>query len=174
MKKIYLFIYLITLCTVCSIVLIGCATIVGYGGTEEVNFQSTPNEANIIITDESGTKLFEGKTPTIIPLEKKKGYFSGKTYTVRLSKEGYKDQVTTINTKVNGWYTGGNCIFGGLLGWLIVDPLTGAMWTFDQNNINTTLELQKQSSLMKSNGMHVLLLQDVPSSLKDKMIKLTN
>ena len=29
----------------------------------------------------------------------------------------------------DGWYIGGNILVGGLIGWFIVDPLTGAMYT---------------------------------------------
>lgn len=29
---------------------------------------------------------------------------------------------------MNGWYIG-NLLFGGIIGLLIVDPATGAMWT---------------------------------------------
>ena len=39
-----------------------------------------------------------------------------------------------LETRMNGWYLG-NIIFGGLIGALIVDPATGAMWTFKENDI---------------------------------------
>ena len=39
-----------------------------------------------------------------------------------------KDISFNIKPTPNGWYLAGNFIFGGLLGWLIVDPATGAMW----------------------------------------------
>jgi hypothetical protein len=148
----------------------GCATIFGWGGSEEVNVRSNPDQAILTITDESGTKVFEGNTPTIVSLEKKKGYFSGKTYTLIISKEGYTDKTISIDTKANGWYLGGNLIFGGLIGWLIVDPLTGAMWTFDNNEVDVTLESQKEGSLESSNQVKVVLLKDVPESLRAKMI----
>ncbi len=35
---------------------------------------------------------------------------------------------------MNGWYAG-NIVFGGLIGILIVDPATGAMWDIKENNI---------------------------------------
>jgi len=150
----------------------GCATIFGWGGPELVNIRSTPDQAKVLITDESGTDVFEGTTPTNVTLEKKKGFFSGKTYTLKISKEGYSDKVIMIDTQANGWYLGGNLVFGGLIGWFIVDPATGAMWTFDTNEVNATLEEMKEGSIDKAMELKVLLLQDVPESIREKMIRI--
>jgi len=121
-------------------VFVGCATIIGRSSPEPLNVRSTPDQAVVVITDEGGIKIFEGKTPTILSLEKKKGFFSGKKYNVTLSKDGFKDQSVVVDTKVGGWYLGGNLLFGGLIGWFIVDPATGAMWTLSVNEINANLE----------------------------------
>lgn len=155
-----------------STVLISCATIIGKGTPELLNIRSTPDQARVVIADESGVKIFEGKTPTSLPLEKKKGYFSGKKYTVKITKEGYAEHTVTVDTTVNGWYIGGNIIFGGLIGWLIVDPLTGAMWSLDTNEINVTLE-SKKGAMIDPNKVYFVLLQDVPLSLRDKMVKVS-
>lgn len=37
------------------------------------------------------------------------------------------DRAVTLTTGPSGWYVG-NVVFGGLIGLLIVDPATGAMW----------------------------------------------
>lgn len=152
--------------------LISCATIMGKGGPETLALRSNPDQAAIVITDEGGAKIFEGKTPTTVSLEKKKGYFSGKKYTVKISKDGYAVQTVTVDTKANGWYVGGNILFGGIIGWLIVDPATGAMWTLDTNELNVTLEASKKASLTESQ-ISVVLLDDVPISLRSQMVKVT-
>ncbi len=154
-------------------ILVSCATIVGKGGPETLNVRSAPDQANVAITDESGTKIFEGKTPTVVSLEKKKGYFSGKKYNVKISLTDYAEQNITIDTRVGGWYIGGNLLFGGLIGWLIVDPATGAMWTLDTNEVNVTLEASKHGSLKEPGKAGIVLLQDVPLSLRDKMVKVS-
>lgn len=156
----------------CLSLCMSCATIIGKGSPESLNIRSNPDQASVVILDEKGTKIFEGKTPTIATLEKKKAYFRGKKYTVKLQKEGYVEHTFTVETKLNGWYIGGNIIFGGLIGWLIVDPATGAMWTLDTNEIDVSLAAAQGSS----NGapqVGILLLQDVPSYLHDKMTKIT-
>jgi len=170
-KKIYVWTVMVSLLALTM--LISCATIIGKGGPETLNVRSAPDQASIVITDESGTKIFEGKTPTNVSLEKKKGYFSGKKYTVKIAKTGYAEQTVTVDTRVNGWYIGGNLIFGGLIGWLIVDPATGAMWTLDTKEINVTLETSKQGAIIEPNKAGIVLLQDVPLSLRDKMVKVS-
>lgn len=170
-KKIYMWKVMVSLLALTM--LISCATIMGKSGPETLNIRSAPDQASVSITDESGVKIFEGKTPTALPLEKKKGYFSGKKYTVKISKEGYAAHAVTVDTRVNGWYIGGNLIFGGLIGWLIVDPATGAMWTLDTNEVNVTLEASKQGAIVEPNKIGIVLLQDIPLSLRDKMVKVT-
>lgn len=153
--------------------LVSCATIMGKSSPETLNVRSTPEQASVIITDEGGTKIFEGKTPTTVALEKKKGYFRGKKYNVKIAKPGYSEQTIAVDTKLNGWYIGGNLIFGGLIGWLIVDPATGAMWTLDTNELNVTLEGSKQSKQMETQQVGIMLLDDVPLSLRSKMVKIS-
>jgi len=38
----------------------------------------------------------------------------------------------------NPWYIG-NLLFGGVLGMVIVDPLTGSMWRFEEKDISVKL-----------------------------------
>jgi len=161
----------VTMLLLCSTMLIGCATIMGNSGPEALNVRTSPDQATVVITDEEGTKIFEGKTPTTIPLEKRKGYFSGKTYRVTISKSNFEEQEIAVDTRANGWYVGGNILFGGLVGWLIVDPATGAMWTLDTNEINVNLsETTKQGSILDPTKSGIVLLDDVPSFLRDKMV----
>ncbi len=184
------------------VLLISCATIVGKSQPETLNVRSSPDQARVVISDETGIKVFDGKTPTIVSLEKKKGYFSGKKYNVTLSKEGFKDHSVVVDTRIGGWYLGGNLLFGGLIGWLIVDPATGAMWTLNANEINATLESlpappspqapEVQSApqspastpapqappathtrLLQPDTAVIVLLQDVPESLRDKMVRVS-
>ncbi len=184
-------------------VFIGCASIIGKSSPEPLNVRSTPDQARVVITDEGGVKIFEGKTPTILSLEKKRGFFSGKKYNVTLSKDGFKDKNVVVDTQVGGWYIGGNLLFGGLIGWLIVDPATGAMWTLNTNEINATLESfptptaplvpvsspaspapdvqpapQAPSSthtrMIQPNSAVIVLLQDVPESMRAKMVPVSH
>jgi len=72
---------------------------------------------------------------------------------------------------LNGWYIG-NLLFGGLIGLLIVDPLTGAMWTLDPKDINLILEKKTAGLPSDRRALSVVSLEDVPDYLRDKMIRI--
>jgi len=55
------------------------------------------------------------------------GYFKGESYTITFRKDGYTDKIFALRSSVDGWYFG-NILFGGIIGMLIVDPATGAMY----------------------------------------------
>ena len=116
----------------------GCCSIVD-SSYETVTFNSNVEKANFKIRNRSGEVVYSGTAPTSVSLKKKKGYFSGETYTIRSEAEGYTADEKILDTRINGWYWA-NILFGGLIGMLIVDPATGAMWTFREENIFLNLE----------------------------------
>lgn len=153
---------------------ISCATIVG-DRTQLMTITSTPSAARVSITDEKGVLVFEGQTPTNVTLQKSDGsYWGGKNYSVRIEKEGYEIQTIPVTSSVNGWYIGGNFIFGGLIGWFIVDPLNGAMYNLAPEQITATLGQQAVHNNTSQDGnIAIVLMQDVPPGLRDKMVKIS-
>ena len=120
-------------------ILTGCASIVGKN-MYPVTINSHPDESTIVIKDENGKQMYKGKTPTTITLSSGEAYFHAKRYSITFSKPGYEDQTTEIKAGLSGWYFG-NILFGGLIGLLIVDPLTGNMWKLPTE---TTITLQSR------------------------------
>ena len=113
------------------ILLAGCATIVR-DSNQNVPVQSNVEDVDIEITNSSGAVVYTGKTPTTVWLKPSKdGYFSSEKYRVKASKKGYTTQYTLIDSHISNWYWFGNIVFGGLIGWFIVDPLTGKMYYLD-------------------------------------------
>ena len=106
--------------------LTGCASIVSKSDWP-VTFKSNPSGADISITDKDGNEVHRGTTPATITLPSSSGYFSSATYHVDIRLNGYQEGKGVVPAKLNGWYVG-NIVFGGLIGFLIVDPATGAMW----------------------------------------------
>ncbi|GGZ11303.1 hypothetical protein GCM10007169_29770 [Shewanella fodinae] len=161
--------------TLCAVALLtallgGCATIVG-DKTQLMSIASTPSDATVLITDEKGVQVFKGTTPTSVTLQKSDGtYWGKKSFTVEITKEGYEKRVIPITASANGWYIAGNIVFGGLIGWFIVDPLNGAMYTLSTEQINATLgEKTSKNSTSLNDGISIVLLQDVPESLRGQM-----
>ncbi len=153
-----------------TLLLGGCATIMGEN-TQLLPISSTPSDASIVITDETGTEIFHGKTPTTVTLQKSDGsYFGGKSFNVKITKKGYKEQIIPVESNPNGWFIGGNFILGGLIGWLIVDPMSGAMYTLSPEKISANMGDKVAHNNQAENGsISIVLLQDVPTSMKKEM-----
>ncbi len=155
------------------LIFMGCATIVG-DKTHLMPLNSTPSDATVTIVDETGTEIFKGKTPTSVTLEKSTGkYWGKKSYTVKISKDGFKTQTIPVTAHANGWYIGGNIIFGGLIGWFIVDPFNGAMYNLTPDKINASLGREEAHNNTGAGGsIYIVLLEDVPQHLRDKMVRI--
>ncbi|MBL7252361.1 hypothetical protein [Alloalcanivorax marinus] len=115
-----------------TIHLSGCASIVS-DSSYPVSIQSSPDRAEYVITDiHDGKRVAAGTTPDTVTLRAKHGFFSSARYQVSFEKEGYQGTISPLDANLDGWYFG-NILIGGLLGILIVDPATGAMWKLDDS-----------------------------------------
>lgn len=153
----------------------GCATIIG-NPEQTVPISSTPDAATVVITDEKGVQVHKGLTPVSVTLQKSDGsYWGGKTYSVAISLDGYQAQTIPIKAGANGWYIGGNLIFGGLIGWFIVDPLNGDMYKLSPERIDSSLAASMgHNNSARDGSIHVVLLKDVPQELRSQLILIRN
>lgn len=119
----------------------GCATII-HGRAQDISISSSPSEARVTLSDSSGRTCITQRTPCTVSLKRGDGFFRSGSYTVPIEKEGYRPWRTQIEGRANGWYIAGNFVFGGLIGWVIVDPATGAMWTLIPEVTNADLTKQ--------------------------------
>ena len=120
----------VSIFSIISIILLvsNCATIFK-GTTEEVNFNTEPQKAEVIVNG-----LSMGVTPVALKLESKK------TYMIEFRKEGYKSRSYNLTNHVGaGWII--LDVLAGLVG-VIVDAATGAWYSLDQKNVNAVLETQ--------------------------------
>lgn len=79
-----------------------------------------------------------------------------------------------LQANLNPWYFG-NLLFGGFIGFLIVDPATGAMWKIEDTMVSTTLAPQaKPIAVAKEEGgkteLNVYALSDIPEELRQHMV----
>ncbi len=129
MKKIFI---ALTVCLTLTF-LSACATIMREN-SQNVSIRSNIDQVDIKVLNKNGEVVFNGKTPTTINLKTSaNGYFNPEKYTVIASKNGYKTEQKIIDWHVSGWYYVGNLVVGGLLGYLIIDPITGDMYYLDEN-----------------------------------------
>lgn len=145
-------------------VLCGCATIFE-GGTQPVTFKSVPDSAQLTIRNRAGEKVHVGATPATVTLKRGAGYFKSEAYQVTVEKAGYAPTTVSLTAGVNGWYVA-NLIFGGLIGLLVVDPMTGAMYDLSHDTVETSLKSTGLESSNDNGTLTVMLMEDVPPALR--------
>jgi len=146
-----------------------CASIVS-DSKGVVTISSNPTAAQIAIADQSGVEVYRGTTPASITLDASAGYFDGQEYTITFSKDGYDPTTVKVDSRINGWYVG-NIVFGGFIGWLIVDPLTGAMWTLDTEHVNGTLAERVAMDDTSPPQLRIVSIDSVPESERSRMVR---
>jgi hypothetical protein len=134
-----------TLILLAMAMLSGCASIVA-GSHRDINIKSTPPDAVVSIQErESKQIVHKGQTPLVVPLSTRGGYFKSKQYDVTISKDGYVNKTINIDSFLSGWYAGNVILWpAAVIGGLIIDPLTGAMWSLTPKNIDAILETPEQ------------------------------
>jgi hypothetical protein len=146
-----------------------CASIVSRS-RYPVTLDSTPRGASVTITDRHGIQVFSGVTPTMIKLKSSAGFFQNARYSVTITKPGFAAKTVELKATINGWYFG-NLLFGGLLGMLIIDPATGAMYRLNTLDINETLQAENSVTATEKTipPLRIYDINDVPESWKSKM-----
>ncbi|MEM6844839.1 MAG: hypothetical protein AAF944_16585 [Bacteroidota bacterium] len=149
------------------IVASSCASIVSKS-RYPVAISSVPQEADITIIDRKGRTVYEGVTPANVMLKSGCGFFSKATYSIQFAKPGYETRSLPLYASLDGWYFG-NLVFGGLIGLLIVDPATGAMYRLDTSYINEAL---MPVTSLNDSGLRIYSLDDVPAPIRGHLVEL--
>ncbi len=154
----------------CSFLLLsGCASIVSKT-SYPVYIRTTPAHTNVSITDKYGKVVYKGQSPVHVTLKSGAGFFSKAEYQVKMSAPGYNEKIVPINYKLNGWYFG-NLLFGGVIGLLIVDPATGAMWRIADPVIDENLEKTTSETVVMP-ALNIIDIKDVSKEVKAQLVRL--
>ena len=148
------------------LLLTGCASIVSKTSCP-ITINSSPSEAKISIKDKKGIEIYTGSTPATLKLKSGAGFFSKARYQVTFEKAGYEKKVVPVEFKLNGWYWG-NIIFGGPLGLLIIDPVSGAMFKLETEFLNETLT--KSVASVDTKELQLLDINNIPAEWKNHLI----
>ena len=148
------------------LLLTGCASIVSKTSWP-ITINSSPSEAKISIKDKKGIEIYTGSTPATLKLKSGAGFFSKARYQVTFEKAGYEKKVVPVEFKLNGWYWG-NIIFGGPLGLLIIDPVSGAMFKLETEFLNETLT--KSVASIDTKELQLLDINNIPAEWKNHLI----
>lgn len=143
-----------------------CASIVSKS-TYPLSINSSPSNAKVSITDKKGKEIYLGNTPATVKLKAGAGFFSKAEYQVKFSSPGYDDKIVPITFKLDGWYFG-NLLLGGVLGMLIIDPATGAMWKIETEFLNETLS---KSTASIDPEMKIMNINEIPKNWKTHLVR---
>ncbi len=145
----------------------GCATYISRSSWP-VAIKSTPTAALFTVTNKKGENIRIGMTPTTLYLDSGAGYFDGEVYTLHFTKAGFQEKTVTLKASLNKWYWG-NLAFGPI-GFLVVDPLTGAMFRLPET-FSTELTVQTGGVAPSSSAeLNIISLNEVPEELKSRLI----
>ena len=151
-----------------SLLFNSCASIVSKSNWP-VSINSTPNGAVVSIADHNSVEVFKGNTPTVVTLKSGAGFFKKASYTAKFILDGYETKVVPINFSINGWYFG-NLLIGGILGMLIIDPATGAMYRVDNEFMSEALQKTGSASTTKP-SLQILDINSIPENWKEHLEK---
>ncbi|MCY3541532.1 MAG: hypothetical protein OXH31_06455 [Gammaproteobacteria bacterium] len=155
--------------TMLSLVLIGLSTLMLNGCASvfseseyPVRIDSVPSDMEIVIVDQNDDIVFRGRTPALVNLDAHGGYFVRETFTIELYDSGNVVGRKQINGSIDGWYfvnffTGP----GMLIGFFVIDPLTGAMWSLD-DRVTVFREVKTTGTDSSSQQQH----EDVEDTLE--------
>ena len=154
-----------SLIAILSCVATGCSSIIS-DSNYPVSFTSTPQGAGVEVVDENGQIVFRGRTPTTITLSSSNGYFDKASYTVNANAQGYGKTTMPLEASIDGWYFG-NLLFGGFIGMLVVDPVTGNMWNLPES---VHLNLNKSYGKRGRKSVHIVSINQIPSELRHLLV----
>lgn len=145
----------------------GCASIVS-DSNYPVTISSNPAGANFVVMNESGFDVHSGITPDTITLSASDGFFSSANYTVKFQMAGFQEQSFQLRAGMDGWYIG-NILLGGLIGMLIVDPATGAMWKLPET---ANVSLQPVTAATGLDSLKIASVHQLTEKAKAQLVPL--
>jgi len=80
-----------------------------------------------------------------------------------------REKTTKIEGTMDGWYIG-NLLFGGILGFLVIDPATGAMWKLP--NIESVNLDPSVSSERITNTLKIVSIESLTDNQREQLIEI--
>lgn len=164
MKRIFKSVTIIAIVSIFT----SCASILS-SSIWPLTVKSNPLGAKLQITNRHGVPVFSGQTPATIFLKSGSDFFMSESYLVKLTLDGYAEKTIPVRCTLNGWYFG-NIIFGGIIGLLIVDPATGAMYRLETDTIDENLIIN--SSSKNEHSLKIMDINDLSQDTKKHLVSI--
>ena len=141
-----------------------CASIVSYSNYP-MTINTTPSNLAISVTNRDGVEVYRGKSPATINLKSGAGFFKAAQYFVKVEGAGFDAKIYPIDTELDAWYFG-NILLGGVVGMLIVDPATGAMYKLSTDYLHINME---NSTTATEPELRVYDLTTIPAEWHERL-----
>lgn len=150
-----------------SLLLSSCATIVS-SQQKPTKIDSSPSKMAYVVTDAKGGVISQGITPSDVTLNRSSGYFKPGKYTIEIKKGGKVVSKEIVTASLNGWYFG-NILVGGVIGMLVVDPLSGAMYRMPESiTVNTT----SVATANQSSDLQIVDISTLTAAQRAKLVRI--
>lgn len=133
-----------------------------------VTISSNPPGASFTLKKANGLAMASGTTPATVSLNSSEGYFQPAKYVVEFTRKG-ATQTVPLNASINGWYFGNIPLGAWIIGMLIIDPATGAMWRLDDHVIAT---FNQTASVAHGREIRVVTIDKIPISMRKHLVAL--
>ena len=134
----------IVFCILSVSMLSGCATLFA-PSKWPLKIDTKPEGAWVKVINRNGDVKFEGTTPATVFLPAGRFYFKKETYTVKLVMAGAEDKSIPVGSVINTYYWL-NFLWGGLIGFVLIDPASGAMYQLDRESIEVKYNMTTGNS----------------------------
>jgi hypothetical protein len=147
----------------------GCATIV-HGGPRAIPVASNPPGAKVSIYDRADRLVTTNTTPFVASLNPKFGYFKPQSYRLVFEMPAHASAEVRLTPSISGWYFA-NLVLGGLLGMVVVDPLTGAMYNLSPEKVEQNLTPSQADVMRNGDGVMVVLEPQSTAPERAEMVR---
>ena len=147
-----------------ALLLNGCATTAG-DSRQDVRKSPKHAGASVTITNEAGKEVISGETPLSVVVEPPERHFSDRVYRVSVRQPGFEKRTLTVGVSPDGWHVPGNGALGGVFAWLVVDPASGAVYSFSPERIDPDLRQKGVARDDAGNArptLHLTLRSELP------------
>ena len=123
------------LCTLFS----GCATMRSES-VYSLPVITTPVNAEIKVIDRKGKEIINTQSPDTLVLKSSSGYFKRAEYLIEVSHSGYETKKDTLHFVIDEkYYQNFLTSYFMPIGFLLIDPVSGAMWRPEEQEIEIIL-----------------------------------
>ena len=141
------------------------------GGPRHISVTTEPPDAKVTVYTGAGTWFRPSRHLPYFHLNVDTRIFPGVPVTVlSLKKTDMRKTELNLTTTVKRLVFWEFLFLGELIGLLIVDPATGAMYTLSPKNVSLVLEKQSANIKTDKDGLMVLLRKDVPAEYASRLV----